>query len=155
MNSNHFPISTEALQAALPHRKPMVWIRNVLAAGETTGTCQVLLEPGSLEFGENGLRQSTLLEWMAQGFGFANFCYTRITPKQTFLAQAQNIEYCAPEIWNEFVKAASLGTEAFVEGKITRQLGPISLVEANVFWNRVDKVILAKGQMKLFKGDSP
>jgi hypothetical protein len=154
MDSVHFPISTDTLQAALPHRKPMVWIRNVVSAEETTGICQVLLKPGSYEFSEDGLRQSTLLEWMAQGFGFANFCYTRVTPKLAFLAQAQNIQYCAPEVWLEFKQAAARGTEAWVSGKITRTLGPISLVEAEVFWNRPEKIILASGQMKLFKGES-
>jgi hypothetical protein len=154
MDAIHFPISTDALQAALPHRKPMVWIRKVISAEENTGVCQVLLDPGSYEFSEDGLRQSTLLEWMAQGFGFANYCYTKVAPKLAFLAQAQNIQYCAPEVWQKFKLAAANGTEAFVSGKITRTLGPISLVEAEVFWNHPEKIILAHGQLKLFKGET-
>ena len=146
-----FPISTNTLQAGLPHRPPMVWVRSVIFADEMGGICEAMLEPGSHEFGEHTLRQSSLLEWMVQGYGFAQHCVTGRVPQQVFLAQAQNIEFCSKTLWDEFTMKAMQGTRAFIEGRLVRQLGEMVMIQSKVVWDCPQKFLLASGQFKLYQ----
>ncbi|RYZ63429.1 MAG: hypothetical protein EOP05_23605, partial [Proteobacteria bacterium] len=63
-------IKTSELQDSLPHRAPMVWVDEVGETSELGGESFVTLKGEGLYFSEAGLRPSSLIEFLAQGFGF-------------------------------------------------------------------------------------
>ncbi len=80
MSEIQFPLSTSALRSFLPHRPPMVWIDEVLSckSGETgiIAVCRCsLLGERSFKNANGTVRPSTIVEWIAQGYGFAKACH--------------------------------------------------------------------------------
>ena len=59
-----FPLETEALQAYLPHRPPMIWIDRVLASTPSGGTCEVVLRKDALYFQKGRLIHTASIEWI-------------------------------------------------------------------------------------------
>lgn len=69
-------VSTEELRAYLPHRPPMIWVDEVLEAssGERglIATCKVdIRRDRGFVAGNGAVRPSAVVEWIAQGYGFA------------------------------------------------------------------------------------
>jgi hypothetical protein len=64
----------------------MVWIDEVLRSSSKEGLCRVYLKPEAHFFGENGLRQSSAIEWIAQAFGYAWGASDGVHLKTTYLA---------------------------------------------------------------------
>lgn len=79
---SQFPVSVGELRTYLPHRPPMVWVDEVLstARGENglAGTVKIELRRDRSFFDAAGsLRPSAVVEWIAQGYGFAKACRRR------------------------------------------------------------------------------
>jgi predicted hotdog family 3-hydroxylacyl-ACP dehydratase len=62
--------STQDLLAYLPHRPPMVWIDEVGETSPSGGECFVTLKSDGLYFSDGILRRTSLIEFLAQGFGY-------------------------------------------------------------------------------------
>lgn len=148
-DSNRFPISVEALQASLPHRPPMVWITRVLSANEISGICETVLDPNHPSRSPNGLRQSSLIEFMAQAFGFSHAAILKKTSDQAFLASVSQLIYCEEEIWMNFQEQLRISQSLTLttEVSVVRVLGPITLISGEV---RYQSTSLAKGNLKVF-----
>lgn len=68
------PIPTLRLAEWLPHRPPMVWIDEVMAFDQKCGEARVRLAENAYYMGENGLRPASLIELIAQSFGYIQAC---------------------------------------------------------------------------------
>ncbi len=62
--------STQELLKFLPHRSPMVWIDDVGDLSESSSECFVTLKADGLYFSNARLRRTSLIEFIAQGFGY-------------------------------------------------------------------------------------
>jgi predicted hotdog family 3-hydroxylacyl-ACP dehydratase len=62
--------STQELLEFLPHRAPMVWIDEVGEISEFRSECFVTLKANGLYFSNGVLRRTSLIEFIAQGFGY-------------------------------------------------------------------------------------
>jgi predicted hotdog family 3-hydroxylacyl-ACP dehydratase len=150
MDSPHrFPISTLTLQEMLPHRPPMVWIDQVESVDESGGTCKVLLKKNGLQCSPEGLRQSTLVEWLAQGAGFAQASVVKNSVKNAYLVSVNQLEYCDHETWLRFQEKLTRLNELpiTIHIKIVRALGPVTLFSGEIFEN---ETLLGKGTFKTF-----
>jgi hypothetical protein len=145
-----YPISVQSLQGSLPHRAPMIWIDRVLEGTETEGVCEVVLDPTGPQFADDGLRQSALVEWMAQGLGYFRASVSAQVSDRTYVAALKDIRYCSSEEWLQFRNSIVKGTRARVYLKIQRVLGPIFLVEGEV--KTEEGKPLAHGTFKCFAG---
>jgi predicted hotdog family 3-hydroxylacyl-ACP dehydratase len=144
-----FPISAETLQPSLPHRPPMVWIDRVTSAGETGGTAEARFDLSGPQCDSHGLRQTSLIEMMAQAMGYIHAAHQPSVSQQAFLAALKNIEYCSPEAWRTYQSALAEEENAlFISVSVVRVLGPVTLVAAQVA--APDGTVLARGELKLF-----
>jgi hypothetical protein len=127
----------------------MVWIDLVLAADAETGLCEINLALDSLECDSNGLRQSSLVEWMAQAAGFSQAAFHATGAKTTYLASVNHLDYASAEIWGAF--QTELKTQKtvkiLVKTQLVRALGPITLFKGEVICG--DK-ILGAGTFKTY-----
>jgi hypothetical protein len=48
----------------------MIWVDEVVAVTTTGGECRVLLNRDALYMDSDGVRQSAMIEWIAQSFGY-------------------------------------------------------------------------------------
>ncbi len=141
-----YPISTDLLDFALPHRGAMVWIEKVLSATTESGTCQARVSDFCLD--ESGkVRESTLLEWMAQAHGFSMAAAALIdgkknTPSKIFLAAVSDFEIIK--------NISQLNKKSFVtvHTQTKKQLNALLLVDAQIK-NNCDEII-ASASLKLY-----
>lgn len=155
--SEFTPIATAQLQDALPHRPPMVWIDAVTALHADGGECGLTLEPGGLYLGPEGLRRSSLIELIAQAYGFVSAA--RIVsagnvvgvsavgvsaPRRAFLVAVRNAEFFAPADPALLQPGARLSIS--VSGE--RQMGPISMFDGQV--RDQTGGLLARASLKVF-----
>jgi len=146
------PISTLALREALPHRPPMVWIDEVTSLHTQGGECALTVQAGALYLGPAGLRRSSLIELMAQAYGFVRaaraltgtIAAAEQAPKRAFLAAIQNAEFFRSESAASLQPGARL--RVTVEGE--RQLGPITMFTAQV--RSSSDQVLASARLKVF-----
>jgi predicted hotdog family 3-hydroxylacyl-ACP dehydratase len=155
-------MATAELAGALPHRPPMVWIDQVTALRADGGDCGLTLKPDGLYLGPQGLRRSSLIELIAQAYGFV--CAARSVsganaggahsagsgaagasaPRRAFLAAIRNAEFFAP------VDPALLQPGARLRISVSgeRQMGPISMFDGQVH----DQAggLLARASLKVF-----
>lgn len=68
------PIPTLRLAEWLPHRPPMVWVDEVMAFDQKSGEARVRLAEGAHYMDEKGLRPASLIELIAQSFGYVHVC---------------------------------------------------------------------------------
>ena len=98
-----FPVPVQELEKRVPHRPPMVWVDEVVAVTPTHGECSVKLNKTALYMSSEGLRQSSMIEWLAQ-----SFAYVRATqhlcgllppvakPNRVFLVGVRDAKYSVP-----------------------------------------------------------
>lgn len=146
-----FPRPTTDFLDSIPHRPPFVWIDEVTSLAEDGGACQVTLKPDGLYLGPDGLRRSSYLEFMAQGFAYVRACQTafglapaRPAPKRAFLVSIQDAEYAE----DEKALRPVAGDRLKVEIRGAREIGPITLFSATVR-DQVDAQ-LAFARLKVF-----
>ncbi len=122
-------IPIKELMDYLPHRDEIVWIDYVLEAREDGGTSMVIVDKNKHYFGEKELRQSSLIEWMAQGSGFVSAAYFKSmninkTLHDAFLVGFMNATF-SPNLPKE-------SEEVLIIGKVTRVIASISYVDCSV-----------------------
>lgn len=144
MENLAFPIAVEKLSRFLPHRKPALWIDEVLWAKPDEGECRVYLKKDSRFYQDGRLRSVCFIEWIAQAFGFVSAAQEQKAAQKAFLVAIKDAVY-NPELINpESEQWKSLR----VHVKKTYQMGPIGIIEGRVL--KEDGSELAKAQLKLF-----
>jgi predicted hotdog family 3-hydroxylacyl-ACP dehydratase len=145
MNQKPIPVST--FEDAIPHRPPMVWIDNVLWADDKEGECEVLINKKAHYCNEKVIRQSSLIEWMAQSFGFCRALHWHqtgvgTTLKKAYLAAFQDFTFPKPFTIDEHKKL-------IVRTRIIRQRSNLFLVHGEIKTEK-PKQLLSHGRLTLF-----
>jgi predicted hotdog family 3-hydroxylacyl-ACP dehydratase len=155
--SNHFPVPTAELHEYLPHRDPMIWVDQVLDCGRDEqgifGTCRVQVHAGSNFRSANGeVRPSSVVEWIAQGYGFMKACHRRGEGHgvkgfgRAFLAGISECE----------VDLSRLGSETSVRVSVreVRDMHPAYIVEGSVTSEDGTKSF-GRARITVFGGELP
>ena len=137
------------LQQWLPHRGPAIWVDQVNWVTENEGECQLTLRPEGHYLSTGGLRQTSLIEWIAQSYGFVRTCQMisqgpqgrEKKPEKAYLVAIRDVE------WAESVPQSNSMTLR-IHVRKTHQVGPIALVEGHVYGP--EKTLLAKAQLRLY-----
>ncbi len=144
-------IKVREVETYLPHRPPMVWIDEVLSFSEKQGHCRLQLKADALYLNETGLRSTSLIEFIAQAYGYISACHhyfildRNSKPlSKAFLASIKNAKMPTEEI----LETLKVGDELFIAIDRVRQLGPIVSFRGIVTHN--EKVI-CEASMKIFK----
>lgn len=145
-----FPRPATDFIETLPHRPPFIWIDEVVEVTPDGGTCAVTLRPDALYMGPEGLRRSSALEFMAQGFGYVRAAQSetgllpgRAPPTKAFLVSIQDAVYSESP-----GTPPSAGTRLSIEISGFREVGPITLFSAAV--KLPGDEILAQARLKVF-----
>jgi predicted hotdog family 3-hydroxylacyl-ACP dehydratase len=130
----------------LPHSDQMVWIDYVLEAHAEGGVSMVIVDEAKHYYSDVGVRQSSFIEWMAQGFGFVNAQFVKegnleSTIKNAFLVGFNNV------IFSETLPHA--GEALIITTTHKRTIGPISYIDGKVESKDSGK-IYCEAQLKLF-----
>jgi hypothetical protein len=135
-----FPVRVSTLADYLPHRPPMVWIEQVLAADLTGGICLA-------RYGENDFASGLTfapVEWIAQAFGYARACHDRLSGgtsrlDRAFVAAVSDLTWSAPLPRAGVVR---------IEARVVREMAPLLLVRGTV--TTEDGAPIAAAALKLF-----
>lgn len=134
------------LAGYLPHSDQMVWIDSVLSADAEGGVALVIVDKDKHYCDKDGVRQSSFIEWIAQGFGFVNALLAKNNPsnspiKNAFLVGFNNVTF------NSSLPKA--GEALLITTLHKRTIGPISYIEGTVT-SKDSGVVYCEGQIKLF-----
>ncbi|MBY0415844.1 MAG: hypothetical protein K2Q18_16855 [Bdellovibrionales bacterium] len=134
------------LQGFLPHSDNMVWIDYVLETSETGGSCLVVVDKNKHYANAVEVRQSSFVEWMAQGFGFVNAKVAKDSGNsqsvsKAFLVGFNNITF------SDFQPIDK--EELLITTHVKRVIGPISYIEGKII-SRNTGTLYCEGQLKLF-----
>lgn len=140
------PVSTKVLEEWLPHRPPMVWVDHVTRVTATDGECSVKLRNDALYMGSEGVRPSSMIEWLAQGFGYLRALQhlygllpMSALPSRVFLVGIKDAQYPVALHELDLKEGDELGIHV---GNI-KTLGPITLFDGSIF-SRASKIFEAK-----------
>ena len=140
-------MDVQELESWLPHRKPMVWVKTILWSDEKGGECLIDLNEAPLSCSDGFLRPSSMIEMMAQSFGFVLSHYhyhikSQYTGfKKTFVVSYKKVVFSPHTIkHNQMIrvkvfKEREISTIAFINGQVTSVDGSLTYCE---------------GQLKLF-----
>lgn len=123
--------STLELLDFLPHRPPMVWIDEVGEAFEAGGECFVTLKADGLYFSGERLRRTSLIEFIAQGFGYlsaARVLRAGAEPPKASKAFLVSVSKCQISP----TEALKAGDRLRVVLADSKSLGPITLFYGSV-----------------------
>lgn len=143
-------ISTTDLLNWIPHRSPMLWVDEVLSFSSEGGECLVRLKPDAHYMTDGKLRATSLVEFMAQAYGFILICNVRsqdpdaVAFRDTFLVAVTDAHFedlkLFPEIYSEPILYVRIGRP--------RSLGSIYVFSGSV-WTAQNRCI-GKAQIKVF-----
>lgn len=68
------PIDVSDLEQFLPHRRPMVWVNQILRIDSKGGEALIHLDPKAHYMDREEVRPSSVIEWVAQTFGYVRAC---------------------------------------------------------------------------------
>jgi predicted hotdog family 3-hydroxylacyl-ACP dehydratase len=111
------PILVKDIAAYAPHRPPMIWIDEITATGDTSGTGQLVLKADALYMSPDGLRPSSCMEFIAQAYGFSCICH-------------ELIHNVARTTTTAFL--ASMSDGVFADAETFRQVSPGDLITVNI-----------------------
>jgi len=148
----NFPVPTSRLEDWLPHRGPAVWVDEVLSVTADGGDCRIILKnSANYSDGKGSIRESSFIEWMAQGFGFVCACQAlagivsaQEKPEKAFLVQISDFELNSDPDSNHFTE----GDWMIARVKRTHQVGPIALVDGEIISSK--NVTVARAKLKVF-----
>ncbi len=136
----------------IPHRLPMIWIDSVTHFSEEGGECLVKLKKDEAYMDCEGLRASSLIEFMAQAHAFISICANRRDPnnkipERAFLASIR--EAILP--LNNDLKALQVGTVLRIQTSGHRKMGSITLFSGQVqVEGENEKKFIASAEFKVF-----
>jgi len=144
-------MSVKELEAYMPHRAPMVWIDEVLSASESGGTCTICLKEDGLYFSEGRLRVSSLIEFMAQGFGYILTAHTKLklekegkafeTKTEAFLVSIRGFEAL------QSLEAIKAGDTLEIKVSNVRSFSQLLAFKAEIFFG---DLLLSHAQLKVY-----
>jgi hypothetical protein len=135
MSSNQLPIRVRDLEAWLPHRPPMVWVDDVVGVTAHDGECRVKINKDALYMGPDGIRQSSMIEWIAQSFGYIRAAQhvlglipMKAQPARVFLVAVKEAHY------HVALNALELeeGLELVIQVGNVKEIAPIILFDGKV-----------------------
>jgi len=146
---DRLPVSTQDLLRYIPHRPPMVWVDTVVDFGKDHGEVLVKVRKDAHYMSPEGLRASSLLEFIAQAYGFCWACYVVWQdPNSNGMGQAMVTGF------KEARFASSRDLQKVAHGdmlKVTltdmKRKGPITFLRGQV-WH--GDVLLAESEMRTF-----
>ncbi len=121
----------------LPHRKPMLWVEKILSSDGLKGTCWLKIEKGAHYMGPSELRQSAMIEWMAQSYGLVS---SKQKVKRAMVVSFEDFSFS--------INIPQIGDEIFIKVALQRILGPQHFVEGLVLSK--DGHIFCQGKLRLF-----
>jgi predicted hotdog family 3-hydroxylacyl-ACP dehydratase len=68
------PIDVSELEPFLPHRGPMVWVHQIRQVDSRGGEALIYLDSKAHCMDREKLRPSSVIEWIAQTYGFVSAC---------------------------------------------------------------------------------
>jgi predicted hotdog family 3-hydroxylacyl-ACP dehydratase len=129
------PISVNQLQEWMPHRPPMVWIDQVIQATKNSGECSLRIKSEGYYQSEAGVRQSSLIEWVAQSYGYVSAVQVGLglrqvnqQPKQVFLAGLRDAQFFCRTDEDELRP----GKLVKIRVENSREIGPLTLFDGSV-----------------------
>ena len=144
------PIAVQDLLRFIPHRPPMVWVDKVLDWSRNHGEVLIEVKGDALYMSPEGLRPSSLLEFIAQAYGFCWICYTIyvLDPGSNGMAQAmvagfKEAQFAPPSA----MRKVRPGDTLRVKLSDMRRKGPITFLRGQV-WH--GEVLLADSEMRTF-----
>lgn len=142
-----FPLATSELSEWIPHRQPMVWVDEVSWVTSDEGECIAEVKKTAHYMSTQGLRQSTLLEWMAQSFAFVSvsqalsgFVPMEEMPEKAYLVAVRGLKFPAT--------LPKSGEKVKIWVGKPRCLGPLSLFEAKI--SNSAGVVVTQAQLKVY-----
>jgi len=152
LNKNlKFPVAVSELQESLPHREPMVWISQVNWVNSKEGECLVQLDPQAHYMDGKKIRQTSVVEWIAQTYGFVSACQNLVndTEVQTkLISKAYLISIKDVEIFEGFNRLLDKETSLLVYVKTLRDLNPMKSIYGEI--KTKDGKKIATGEVKVF-----
>lgn len=123
------PLPVSLLQAALPHRAPMVWIDEVLHGHDHGGLCRVRIKSDMLyAYPDGSLLKYAGIEWVAQAYG-----YSRAASEVQNENPASAANVFLVGIRTTLMKKIPSSTRSLlVETKLFKELPPLALVDGVV-----------------------
>lgn len=129
------PILVHHLENWMPHRPPMVWVDQVDRVEKDSGECSLRIQEDGLYRSLEGIRQSSLIEWVAQSFGYLSAAQVILgmrsqsqQPKQVFLAGLRDARFYDLENEDELNPGRKITIK--IEG--AREIGPLTLFDGSV-----------------------
>jgi hypothetical protein len=129
----------------------MVWVDEVTQAGTEHGECIVYLKQEAHYMSSAGIRLSSMIEWLAQSFGYIQIARHLIgsgtaleAPKKAFLVGTRNSKF-EPSFWDhDFSKVPHL--RIYLNN--FRTIGPLSLFDGSIFTDQ--KILLFQSNLKVY-----
>jgi predicted hotdog family 3-hydroxylacyl-ACP dehydratase len=140
-------IHVDQLKSYLPHRAPMIWVDEVISVGDDSGIIAVELKEDAHYFDTVNLRNTSFIEWMAQGWGYlvgAKLLNSGklVQPKRAFLAGVNNFEvHYNPQLIP--------GDMVFVHLKLRKDLGQVMMVDGRILFGE-EQACICTARLKLF-----
>lgn len=140
------PVPTSELADWLPHRPPMVWIDDVVQCDDDIGECTVRLKDDGLYFSEEGLRATSLVEFIAQSFGYISACRSRESGETRKTSKAFLVSIGSAEFGDSTQVRA--GDVLRVRISNVKRIGPITLFDGQVLL--ASGSVLGKASLKVY-----
>lgn len=136
-------VLVETLEHVLPHRRPMIWVSEVLESDAEGGICLINTNKNENYFSSDGLRRSSLIEIIAQSFGYLMGHFKNSTKPldKAFLVGIEDFQFIEFDLWPS--------ENLVVKVKIKRVVGQVSFVEGSVS-TELSKEVYGEGLIKLY-----
>jgi 3-hydroxymyristoyl/3-hydroxydecanoyl-(acyl carrier protein) dehydratase len=141
-------LSTAELIDWLPHRPPMVWVDEVGESSENGGECFVTLREDGLYFASHGLRETSPIEFLAQGFGYLAAA-TSVRSGKTEVPQKQKAFLVSvTQCTLHDLSTVRAGDQLTISVSGVKHVGPITLFNGKVATD--SGTLLCEANLKVF-----
>lgn len=141
-------IPTSQLMDWIPHRPPMIWVDAVARYDAQGGECFVHVKEGSLYMDANGLRASSLIEFIAQSYGYIGVCNALEMSRDKVKKATKAFLVAITQ--TEFGDCSRVAPGMTLRVRIgnAKQVGPITLFDGQVI--APDGLLLLKASLKVY-----
>jgi len=138
------------LDRFLPHRGPMVWVDQICQWDLQGGTSLIRLDPKAHYMDHEGVRQSSVVEWIAQTYGFVRACQSQAAqePSDAEISRAYLVSFKNLSFSEKFEPA--LRSERFlsVYVRTLRDSNPLKTIYGEVKTSAGEKI--AAGEITVY-----